>query len=98
MRERVRGKEATERKTIRRNHRLKCRCCGGTGKVKKQAGTLQYEEDCVWCIDGIAKWSCGDCGEVLPCCKCFDQGGFRRRVEENQVDGGAPLEGHSSLQ
>lgn len=48
----------------------------------ERVGTSQLEIEipCRFCVDGVAKWICIDCNEVLPCCKCFDQGGFRGHV------------------
>ncbi len=48
------------------------------------AAQIKFQVPCRFCINGVAKWVCIDCGEVLPCCKCFDQGGFRRRVESSE--------------
>lgn len=59
-----------------------CRVCGGThvsthyfpAKEKGKWTKVEGFGECEWCDeDGYAKHVCGDCGEPLPCCACFNR-------------------------
>lgn len=58
--------------------RPKCRVCKGTHRVE---GAFGFVDDCIWCdAGGFALHVCKDCGAALPCCPCFELGGFRRKL------------------
>lgn len=63
-----------------------CRVCKGTRKMKTSYGDTK----CFHCDeDGNAKVGCGDCGEVLPGCRCVRMMGHCLPPEERRhVDTG----------
>lgn len=48
-----------------------CRVCGGACEVPHFSGL--WKEPCAFCVNGVARFTCADCGEALPLCSCFGE-------------------------
>lgn len=69
---------------------VRCRMCGGQGEKSEvfPDGTSLVER-CLFCVDGVPKAVCGDCGEALPGCACIREWCAGWKAARTAVDVGA---------